>query len=624
MLQDLIHMNTGICSAIFAVSLLLVSSFLIGRLLLPVKFRLPGKNIISMVVGLDVITVIAYLLGLCGFLSKTTVLCSLLFVSAGSAVFLYQRKGFSLKGWKWTSLKRYILLLLPLAILPIVFGRAICIPTGWDELTYQLAVPERWIQSGNLAVFSDNPYSAFPAAASINFHMLMMAGGLLAPRLLVLSLWVICTLSLYLLLRPGFSRLNASSLTFGFASSFTVLMASTSTYVEFFILLQVAGILLLSRKLAKSSSPAALMAIAGFMAGMAGSVKLTGPIVGIGFLIYVIVSAKGMKKIRPPAILAYLSVFLIVLGIFYARPYLHTGNPASPYLAGLFSSNDSAIEMSRYHHLIGSVKYGIQDFSGFVSAPFLLAVSGSTFDGGFGWQFAVILVLCLFSIIIAWKNSNSRLAALLLMALVFYAFWFFTSQQSRFIIPAVFVLFIASKQSFRLLPQTASGALIVLIVLLTILSIPMNILRDSLISWKTALGIIKTEDYLYSATGPGYLKAVYIANNKLPPDAKLMLIFENRGLYINRKYVIGTPFFQEKFFTPPEKTASSTDLLKTLRDNQISHLLIGLSENDPDRIASYVDRSANFAKLLGSLIQEGKLKTVWQDEGFGIYEVKND
>jgi hypothetical protein len=90
--------------------------------------------------------------------------------------------------------------------LPLIIGRALCLPAGWDELTYQLAVPERWIHAGHLAVFSDNPYSAFPSAASVNFYMLMMAGGILTPRLFVVSLWIISLIAMYTLLRPGFSK----------------------------------------------------------------------------------------------------------------------------------------------------------------------------------------------------------------------------------------------------------------------------------------------------------------------------------------------------------------------------------------------------------------------------------
>lgn len=134
--------------------------------------------------------------------------------------------------------------------------------------------------------------------------------------------------------------------------------------------------------------------------------------------------------------------------------------------------------------------------------------------------------------------------------------------------------------------------------------------------------MIKPADYLYSSTGPGYLQSVDVANTRLPKNAKLMLIFENRGLYISKDYVIGTPFVQAEFFTPPEKISAPSQIMGVFRKNKITHVLIGLSEIDPDRLPEYLDRTANFAKMLGSLVDSRELKKIWEYEGFGIYAVE--
>ncbi|HCE43717.1 MAG TPA: hypothetical protein DET40_09220 [Lentisphaeria bacterium] len=575
-----------------------------------------------MIIGIDVLSVTAYIFGYCGLLSKTSLLAFFSCATLILAILFYRKTHSNPKTLRFLHLKHFLPLLIPFSILPLVIGRALCIPSGWDELTYQLEVPARWIQSGNLAFFHDNPYSAFPTAASASFYILMMTGGLLAPRIFIVTLWAISIVAMYLMLRPGFSKWHASLLTFGFGTSFTVLMAATSAYVELFILIQAAGMLLLLRSHLRNSFSLYIMALTGFMAGIAGGVKLTGLIIGAGFLLYVISTKKRLIKINSSALLVYLSVFIITALIFYARPFLMTGNPAYPYFAGLFSGNEAVIEMSRYHHLIGSVKYGIQGIAAFFTDPILLAISGDAFDGGFGLQFLVILMASAFSIIIAYESRNSRIAGLTITALAFYIFWFLTSQQSRFIIPAVFILFIVSKFSFRRFPSKIAELLIILILLLSIFSIPRNILKDCYLSWKTALGMINPQDYLYSATGPGYLKAVFVVNKKLPEDAKLMMLFENRGLYMNRKHLTGTPFFQEEFFTPPEKLPAPSRIMEILHENKITHLLVGLSENDPDRLPEYLERTANFANMIGELADSGCLKKIWEDEGFAIYEVK--
>ena len=616
---DFINFNSSICCALYAISIYLVTAYIIGSLFALKNFRRPGLTIIKLIIGMDIITVYGYLLGYSGMLSAKILIIMLSLISLTGVIFLFFKHKSEIKK---ISLKKYYPLLLALSLFPMMLGRALCLPAGWDELTYQLAVPARWIQTGYIAVFQDNPYSAFPSAASVNFYILMMTGGILVPRLFILSLWGISVISLYVLIKPGFSKCYSSIIAFGFASSFAVIMAAVSAYTEIFILVQVAGILLMLRSLSCSKPPYYILGLAGFLAGMAASVKLTGLIVGIAFFIYILIlKLKNNEKLKVSAILVYLSTFVSTTIIFYARPYFLTGNPLYPYFCWVFGSESAAMEMSRYHHLIGSIKYGIHGLSAFFTVPFLLAISPLTFDGGFGWQFIIILFLSIFSAIIAVKSGNIKLIAYVAIALGFYSFWFFTSQQSRFLIPAIFILFILSKYALCKIPNLAAKYLVLSVLVLSIISIPGNIMKDCFLSWQSVFGSIKTADYLYSATGSGYLKAIHIANTKLPQDAKLMLIFENRGLYINKNYVIGTPFFQSQFFTPPEQITEPSQIISVFKENRISHVLIGLSENDPDRIQEYLDRTASFANMLGLLIENKNLKKIWEDEGFGIYEI---
>jgi len=618
---NFINYNSNTYCALYSILTYVATAYIIGSLFPLKNFRYPGLNVIKLIVGMDVITISAYLLGYSGLLTAKTAVILFSAISFTGMFFLFFKHKPELK-IKNTCLKKYAPLLIALSILPLMLGRALCLPAGWDELTYQLALPARWIQTGHLAVFLDNPYSAFPSAASVNFYILMMTGGILAPRLFVLSLWIISVISLYLLIKPGFSKWSSGIMAFSFGSSFAVIMAAVSAYTELFILVQAAGILLLFRNLSCSRSACYILGLAGFLAGIAASVKLTGLIVGAAFFIYIlIIKFKENEKLKLSAVSVYLLTFASAFIIFYARPYFLTGNPLYPYFSWIFGNEIPSIEMSRYHHLIGSVKYGVPGFSTFFTTPFLLAISPAAFDGGFGWQFLVIFLLGIFSAAIAIKSANVKMIAYVSIAFVFYSFWFFTAQQSRFLLPAVFVLFIASKYAIHRVSANFVKLLTLLLLIISPLSIPDNFRKSCFLSWETVLGRIKPADYLYSSTGPGYLKSVDIANTKLPKNAKLMLVFENRGLYFNRDYVIGTPFFQEKFFTPPEQITDPSRIMDILKKNKITHVLIGLSETDPDRLPEYLDRTASFAKMLGSLIENRQLKKIWEDEGFGIYGV---
>lgn len=619
---NFINYNSNTYCSLYAIFIYMASAYVIGSLFPLKDLRRPGLNLIKLIIGMDVITISGYLFGCSGFLTEKALIIILSSISFIGIFFLFFKHKSELK-IKKIHLKKYSPLLIALSLLPLMLGRALCLPAGWDELTYQLAVPARWIQTGCITVFLDNPYSAFPSAASVNFYILMMSGGILTPRLFILSLWIITVISLYLLIKPGFSKWGASIMAFGFGSSFAVIMTAVSAYTELFILIQVIGIMFLFRNLHHSRTPTFIFGLAGLMAGIAASVKLTGLIIGAAlFICILIIKIRNNEKFKLSAIYASLLTFGTVFIIFYARPYLFTGNPFYPFFSWLSSNHIPAIEMSQYHHLIGNVKYGIQGFYAFFTTPFLLAVSPDAFDGGFGYQLIIIFIFCIFSAVIAVKSRDIRTLSLISIAILFYTFWFFTAQQSRFLLPSVFILFIVAKYAIRQLSPKIFRLLILILLIISPLSIPDNFRKSCFLSWETVLGRIKPADYLYSSTGPGYLKSVDIVNTKLPQNTRIMLVFENRGLYFNKKYVIGTPFFQEKFFTPPEQISESSQIMDVFKREKITHVLIGLSDIDPDRLPEYLDRTAGFAKLLGSLVENKQLKKIWEDEGFGIYEVK--
>ena len=105
-----------------------------------------------------------------------------------------------------------------------------------------------------------------------------------------------------------------------------------------------------------------------------------------------------------------------------------------------------------------------------------------------------------------------------------------------------------------------------------------------------------------------------------PKDAKVLLVFDNRSLYIPRATELGTPFFQSKHFTPlPE---SPEDLAGHCRENGISHILAGYSSRNPDRQAVCMENSAMFAGLLRDSQAAGTLRLLWSGEEFYLYSIK--
>lgn len=615
-------------SAVAALITYIFSAYFIGRFIIaPEEKSYRHINIIiALVCGIDILAVTGLIAG-CSELLNTGLLKILIQISSILGLFLFLKDIFSKKSLVLRFLNKNLLQLLMIIIPASLFlGRALCYPTAWDELTYQLAVPARWLKDNFIAFYPDNPYSGFPSSSNISFLLLYSIGGIITARLFIWFCWVICLISLYILLRPGLSKSIAVALVSSFSLSYAILMAATSTYSEMFILSQFATIMLILKFSCQNHCCIKNAIILGLISGTAASVKLTGLAIPFVVIIYFAFLRNEKRKLIN---IKFITVYLLSLGLisslFYIRPWIATGNPFYPYYAEFFNMNSSAVETSRYHYLAGLEKYGSISFTDFFTSPFYLSSVPLFYDGCFGWQFLIIFLTVLVLLIkklMSPIHSASDLNKLMTISLFFYVFWFFTSQQARFLIPCFFIMILCSKHFFRSLKSYNKTFCLSLLLIMTLISLPVKIFKDAAISWKAATGNMKFLDYIYSSTGDGYLKALDVINSSTSKNSKVMLLFENRGLYVPREYVIGTPFFQEAYFTPPEKIKNPDEILETLKDAGITHVLLGLSLNDPDRLPSYLDRCEKFGAMIGELRDEKKLVPIWEGEGFTVFKVE--
>jgi hypothetical protein len=100
-----------------------------------------------------------------------------------------------------------------------------------------------------------------------------------------------------------------------------------------------------------------------------------------------------------------------------------------------------------------------------------------------------------------------------------------------------------------------------------------------------------------------------------------MLLFEHRTLYIPRRTVIATPFFQGRLLTPTETLATPAKLLAAIHASGATHVLLGLANQDPDRLPEYLDRCLPLATALARLANDNALLPIGQSDGFILYVV---
>ncbi|OGV48873.1 MAG: hypothetical protein A2X49_07035 [Lentisphaerae bacterium GWF2_52_8] len=521
--------------------------------------------------------------------------------------------------------KRDLIFFIPLSFVMLLsLGSAFCPPTGWDELTYHIALPLRWTQDHAPLVYPDNPYSGFPGASEILFWISYMMGGLSAPRLLNWVLFAWTANMLYRLFRPGLAPLKSSILTWALLLAPVSLMVFKEGYSEPLLLLGFVTGIFICKRASWNCVPWRLAVLCGCLAGLLVSIKLTGLFAAGALLLLMPVWKQSWRKAFLP-VFVFCAILLLFAIPFYLRPYLATGNPFHPYFAQYFSSEPAALQSSLFQHAIGAAKYGLQTMQGFLMDPIMLAFEERTFDGSFGFQYLLLLILGIFSLRTDREKSVGRkILPLLAAALLLYVSWFFTAQQARFLLPLLPVLALLAVFGLKRISNPKLLALcFAALATLSIISMPGKAILHHWQGWRVQLGLSQPADYVYSGTGEGYLQAAEMSRRLVPKDGSLLLLLEERILYFPQNSFIGTPFVQSRFFTPPPKFSDGPlAILKTLHDNGITHVLIALNPAHPDRLPDYLAQLEDFSRLLGSLVESGDLKEIWQGSNYVLYSLR--
>jgi hypothetical protein len=561
-----------------------------------------ARLVLATVIGLDVLALLFFLLAWSGGLEFVPLRALFGLAMLGALALAVRRRA-----WSFSSEGSALVLLT--GVFALV---ALAYPFSWDDLVYQVAVPMRWRESGGLPVFSDNPYSGFPSAFAVLNLVLVRAGGILGPGLFNAALWGLLLALLWARMAPRIGRAGASSFALAFGLAWPVVMEAMSAYAELFLALQLlalAWLVLGAREERRAPRTGELLAL-GFLSASAAAIKLTGVSVPCLSGLWVFAGLRGAPRERLRRMALFLAPLLLVLAPFYARPWLATQNPLHPYFAQWFTSDAAALLTSRYHHDAGTARFGVPLTASLATlgqglvAPLQLALGPfgdlARFDGLLGLQFAAwFLALLALAFAVARRRARVAHAGLLAAgAAALYGFWFLTSQQTRFLIPAAALIPWAAAEGLELCAPRGRPWLAAALPLLALVSIPVRTYEHIARAFSVHLGRTTRFDYLESANPDRYLQACQAILERTPSDARVLLLFEQRGLYVPRAHVIGTPYFQAALFTPPERAKTAADWLASVRALGITHVLVGYNVYDPDRMDAYLERTRAFQELL--------------------------
>jgi hypothetical protein len=409
-------------------------------------------------------------------------------------------------------------------------------PNGYDVLEYHLQIPREWYELGRIVPLHHNVFSFFPFNVEMHYLLAMALhggpwSGMHLAQLMHVAFIALTVLAIYALIAERSKPLAIIAATAAATVPWMGLLAPVA-YDEGGLLLW--GTLAVGLSL-RGSGNWRSMSLAGVMAGFACGAKLTAvPIVLLAVpLIHLALAchtpqppqrrARFSKHVLPSA--AYLLAASLVFSPWLLKNIAWVGNPVFPEETSLLGRGDwSQTQVDRWIRANHLPRPDQQNLPGRAAAGWNQILA----DWRYGF---VLLPLAIFSAALTWKDRQTAVLFLLLIALAI--FWlFFTHLQSRFFILAIPLSALLIGQ---IKPQRATMIVYSTIILLAALA-PRPILVGGRLAVRRGglvevyLKLTSINPHLFDFIGAQNLSQLTpLEDTKIPSDTRVLLIGDARA-----------------------------------------------------------------------------------------------
>ena len=360
---------------------------------------------------------------------------------------VYVRAFRSAGGW-WTKgraalerldgLDRAALIVVTLAVVTASVNAALP-AVWWDPIAYHLPIVTAALRQGAFAFDPHMVQTGFPqlgeAAAIPAYAIAGTAGAAMvtlgAGLCIVLVVWT---------LADGVCEHSGAFAAMLVASSALWAWLAPSFYVDMpFALFALAALLValragskLNDTVHKTGNVAGAAMVAGMLCGAAAGVKYSG--LGVIAIVAVVMLAVAQGE-RARVLLPFAGGCALIAGAWYLRSWLLTGDPVYPFAAASFIHSQAVRDFgARYADMTRHWCGGGSSLGDLLSLPYRLFADPRSFCGDPGIALRVAVVFALAAVALV---PRARLLAA--VGLVLTLFWFVTSQQWRFLLPALFI-----------------------------------------------------------------------------------------------------------------------------------------------------------------------------------------
>jgi hypothetical protein len=289
--------------------------------------------------------------------------------------------------------------------------------------------------------------------------------------------------------------------------------------------------------------------------------------------------AAGRPRLRARDWLIGLALLAAPVVPWLIRNAATTGNPVYPLLPSVFPSREWSValggQLTHWQQSMGMGR-GLADY---FLLPWNVAVEGQMgrnyafFDG-----ILSPLPLAFVPLLILMKNRRPWLMLLALCVIPFIG-WAATSQQLRFLIPFLPLTSVATAGVVWSFDRDVLGSkknrvralgIACALGFLVIFQLPM-LARNAGERVPVVTGVVSKDDYLAEAVQP--YAAIRRANELVPRGAKVLMIWENRGYYLERPYLADSFFEASQVAARAAASGSPDGFADGLRADGVTHVI---------------------------------------------------
>ena len=572
--------------------LVLFSSHNLGTFVSHNIFKIKTKKtifesiILSVTLGLVVLSYITFFIGIAGILNKNIIWVTLIisFLLGVNSLKLFIR--FNFKLFIFSSFRKFknldrvsktlIFCILFLIILNII--GSLFIPLGVDDIKYHFAIPKRYLSDGIITYLPDIEFSNFPYpiemlwTISIGLHSAQLA------QLLNFSFGILVLCWIYILGKRASVDLQTIifSLTLFYSISNVGNQARSGSVEMGGVLFFLAGFYCLNNF--KENNNYNILVLCGVLFGAFSVVKLSNPGFVILMTAWLIINLKNMSKISNKRFkVAFLFSFsaFIIASFWYLKSYFLTGNPFYPFLTSVFGG--PIIDFSRlsWGNLTSNgVDNSFNHIFNFPSRLFTqiwyLLSNTQKVRGHISPIF-----ICMLPVLISRFNFQKRIVQdMIMMTIIFYIYWIAFYPFIRIGLPMFAILSIPTSISVNYLSDFDKRFKFLLTSLLIIFCVVSIFNSSNKVLTKLPLlhSFNKNIEYISNMEN-SYLSesasAINFMNENLSADSKI-LFWPNSGYLLDIDYIYVYGFITT--MANPKKIYDSNQVIEELKSFGITHL----------------------------------------------------